>query len=507
MKGLGDMSQQKSENHGSRRSGIRPVLLLEINEIPWRFMDRMLTEQKFPNLRRFFEGAATFTTVSRDTGELSPWVTWPSLHRGITNTEHGISYLGQEVSTFGGIPIWEEYRKKGLSVGVCGSLQSWPPKDPGPGGFFVPDTFAHDEQCIPAYLEPLQRFNLALVRQNGRVVESKIPPLKELLQLLPTLRHVRFGSRTLTRVATQLVQERFKPTYLARRTTFQTMLFWDLFKGLYQANQPPAFATFFTNHIAGLMHRYWNQIFPEDFGNPPGQGYLHTETFDFAVQVLDEMLEDVFGVLNQCPDLIVVFATSMGQAAIHRNHEGIELSLPDVSQLMHQFGVSSSEFQPLLAMVPQVAVRVAHDARRSTLLKQLQGATTLSKAPMFDVNEVGTTLSITVRTPSRADIAHGRFYRHDAGFEGSMVAWSEAGITTHEVDAGTAYHIPEGVMAVYGRGIPADARRTTMAATDVKSYLMDLGGLEVAPSAETPKVRGSKFAPRPHHGSMVNGHG
>src|SRR5688500_16209122 len=126
-----------------------PLLLLEINEIPWRLIDRHLSDPALSHLGRFFSRAAQYTSVAVDTGELSPWVTWPTLHRGMSNQQHGIKNLGQDPSTFRGKPIWEEIREQGGTIGICGSMQSWPPIDPGPGGFYMPDTFAHDSRCIP----------------------------------------------------------------------------------------------------------------------------------------------------------------------------------------------------------------------------------------------------------------------------------------------------------------------------------------------------------------------
>jgi hypothetical protein len=165
---------------------VRPVLLLEMNEIPWRLLDRALGDPRWPHLQAFFASAQTYTTVTPDEGELSPWVTWPSFHRGIPNTEHGIANLGQDVATYRGVPLWQEYRARDLSVGVCGSMQSWPPLEPGPGGFYIPDTFAHDERCVPSYLEPLQRFNLSLVRKNGLVVRDHGLFSEEFWRLLPS---------------------------------------------------------------------------------------------------------------------------------------------------------------------------------------------------------------------------------------------------------------------------------------------------------------------------------
>src|SRR6266851_6960648 len=101
------------------RGSLRPILLLEINEVPWKVVDRFVEDPRLPHLRDFFRSSRTYTTRSADIGELSPWITWPSLHRGINNTEHGIKNLGQDPATFGGKPIWEEYRERGYSIGIC----------------------------------------------------------------------------------------------------------------------------------------------------------------------------------------------------------------------------------------------------------------------------------------------------------------------------------------------------------------------------------------------------
>jgi hypothetical protein len=244
---------------------MRPVLLLEINEVPLRVWKHFAEDHRFPHVARLLRESAMVETKLSDPGELSPWCTWPTFHRGISKDEHGIHNLGQDPATFRGTPIWEEFRKRGMPIGIFGSLQSWPPADPGAGGFYLPDTFATDERCIPAYLEPLQAFNLAQVRANGRMMSKTAvarPPGPALLAAM-----IKAGVRpsTLVRIGGQLVAERFDKKYRERRVTFQALLFWDVFRNLFDPDRPPAFTTFFTNHIASVMHRYWSHIFPGDF--------------------------------------------------------------------------------------------------------------------------------------------------------------------------------------------------------------------------------------------------
>ena len=59
-------------------------------------------------------------------------------------------------------------------------------------------------------------------------------------------------------------KEKINPKYRTRRALIQPILGFDLFyKSLNKFN--PQFTTFFTNHVAGIIHRYWIDLFPEDF--------------------------------------------------------------------------------------------------------------------------------------------------------------------------------------------------------------------------------------------------
>lgn len=458
----------------------RPILLLEINEIPWRLLDHYLAREGFPNLRRFMAGSQTYTTVAVDSGELSPWVTWPTLHRGMRNDDHGILNLGQDPMTFKGVPIWEEFRGHGRSIGICGSMQSWPPSDPGEGGFYIPDTFAHDARCIPAYIEPIQRFNLNQVRRNGRVVRRQSVFNLETLGLLFSLPKLGIGLATLRETAKQLVGERLDRTKVARRPVFQSMLFWDIFKARFHAENPPAFATFFTNHIAGLMHRYWSHVFPQDFGDKyAATPKVHSATMDYGMLFLDRILGDALAFRERNPDLILVFATSMGQAAVHRDgHEGFAASIPEVGTLMSLIGLRAEEYKSLLAMVPQVAVEIPDGSSRARVRDFLEACIGQGGSPLFSVQENGGTLSITFKTPKLADIRAGGFHAPSSE-KGRMrrVTWDEAGVVMNETEAGTAYHIPEGILAVCGSDPETSDARTRIPADQVKGMLMALGGL------------------------------
>src|SRR5207249_10380217 len=73
-------------------------------------------------------------------------------------------------------PIWQLLTQHGVSVGLCGSLHSYPlPKRMDDYRFYLPDTFAAGYECFPKDLSLFQEFNLRMARDSARNVSRKIP--------------------------------------------------------------------------------------------------------------------------------------------------------------------------------------------------------------------------------------------------------------------------------------------------------------------------------------------
>jgi hypothetical protein len=124
-------------------------------------------------------------------------------------------------------------------------------------------------------------------------------------------------------------------------------------------------------------------------------------------------------------------------------------------------------------MVPQVAVEIADSELRNEFVRSLQSCKSASGVSLFQFDVIGNLLSITLVCPTREDLKAGFF---TTGV--SRSAWEEAGISVYNIDAGTGYHVPEGAMAVYGAGIPANGTRQVLRDDQAKQFLMRLAQLE-----------------------------
>ena len=134
-------------------------IIYELNEVPKKLFDfyaKIFPESGFGQL---LSKSFAYETHTADVGGLHPWVTWPTLHRGISNVDHEISDLGQDLKKVDvEYPsIFNFLANNGIKVGVFGSLHSYPlPENFENYTFYVPDTFAAGIECFPNKLSAFQ---------------------------------------------------------------------------------------------------------------------------------------------------------------------------------------------------------------------------------------------------------------------------------------------------------------------------------------------------------------
>lgn len=151
---------------GSRRNP--PVLFLELNEAERYWIDKFVTAQKLPFFQRLItDGVCLATSIpdfdpdcDRAWRTITPWIIWPSVYTGMTPREHGIIAFGQDTTPIQGRCVWDVLDKSGVSVGVFGSLLSYPPRNAGAARYYVPESLADEADCFPHEARPVQEFSV-----------------------------------------------------------------------------------------------------------------------------------------------------------------------------------------------------------------------------------------------------------------------------------------------------------------------------------------------------------
>ena len=155
-------------------------------------------------------------------------------------------------------------------------------------------------------------------------------------------------------------------------------------------------------------------------------------------------------------------ASSMGQQATKAEILSTELVVKDISQLMAQVGMLANEWEQLPAMHPQYNVKATSAAAADKL------AGLMAK---LQVN--GADIGIRRKEDGffSMDFGHVNLGPEAITFDGNTVTAAAFGLENQKVDeeaAGTAYHIPEGMMFVYDpQNIPTHQERAT--AVDTRS--------------------------------------
>jgi hypothetical protein len=424
------------------------VIFFELNEVPYKVIHHFCKLYPESNLAKVLLKGRKYETYAEDQGHLSPWVTWPTLHRGITNEKHFISDFGQDLTEQEKQypAVWNMLSKKGVKVGLFGSLHTYPlPQHTENLSFYVPDTFAAGSECFPKKLEAFQKFNLAMARDNSRVVNSKIPG-REAMEFIMKLPDMGLKFKTATEIAGQLLDEKLNKWKVVRRRTYQSIIGFDIFYKQLE-RQKPDFATYFTNHVASSQHRYWAAAFPEDYENLKlGREWVETYNGEiiYTMRKADEMIGRLIKFVERNPEYSIWILSSMGQQAVEAREIYTDLFVTNGKKFMDNFELGSGAYELKPSMVPQFNVQIHVDKR-----KEFE-----AKLATFRINEEG------INSRQKAE----GFYSLDIGIPnldeskikielmGQQIPLLLSGMENVKIQdrcGATAYHIPQGALLIY----------------------------------------------------------
>jgi len=446
----------------------KKIILYELNEVPFSVIDAYC--EKFPesSFAKILEKSHQFTTVTPDQ-KLSPWTTWPTLHRGVSDKAHMMHEIGQQRDKIDAIypSVWQILASHGVRVGIGGSLQSWPvPEDLTHFDFYIPDTFAADDTCFPRTLESFQRFNLAMVQESGRNVSSAIR-VAEALKFIKDFRKLGITVATIIKIIQQISTEVLSDWKKIRRRSLQAVIFFDIFFKQLKENRPE-FSTFFTNHVASSMHRYWAAAFPGDYDSY-GFSADWTERYNgeifYSMKIADDFLAQLIAFVEREADYCLMIASSMGQVATEADELETELILTDLAQFLAKLGLGVADWERRPAMVPQSNFVVAES--KTTFLKDQLARLTIKGKPLR-IEKEGNFFSLSLghlNVHSDAEVLC---------FDGAAQSLAEWGLEITKIEdkcGATAYHIPEGSLIIY------DPVNYSMGVTERKK----ISSLSVAP--------------------------
>ena len=423
---------------------LKKLIFYELNEVPLRVLKKYKLTNPKSNLSYICKIGVLKNTITFDEGELHPWSTWPTVHRGVNNKIHQIKFINQDLSEAKTWPsIWEVLIGKKISIGIFGSLQSYPPIKHELVKFYLPDTFSPNPESIPIEIKPFQDFNLSLTKRNKAI--SRRINFKDYLKFFKLIITGSFSINTIYKVLMQLFSEIINKKSKTLRSLLQPILGFDIYMKLLK-NEKPQFSTFFTNHVAGIMHRYWKFHFPEDFEDVKDiKNNFHKESINKAMKIVDSQVGRLIKFCD-ANNYELWIISSMGQKAIKRDDNWPEIYLGNINKIIKAIGLNQKFYSLLPAMQPDICISCKDQKALKQLIKNIVKIKDQKGKIIFKprYQNTGNNLNVSIQHSIIA-------YKTKTFFiNGKIYQSNDLNIEFISRDIGTAYHSKEGIFAAYG---------------------------------------------------------
>lgn len=450
------------------------LIFFELNEVPWSVIDDFCRHRPSSALAKCLAECHQFETVAADKTALSPWKTWPTVHRGVNDEMHMIHDFGQDLAEANAAypPLWEILSSHGISTGVCGSLHTHPvPTNLDHYKFFLPDTFALSDDCHPKILSKFQNFNLSMARESPRNVSTRIP-WRAAFDFLLNAKELGIRRETIYGVAAHLISERTRPWLRLRRRTYQFVLTFDVFMRFLESTKPQ-FSTIFTNHVASAMHRYWAAAYPEHYEKLDyDRDWIHQyrNEISFAMTKFDFALKGILEFMAKNPDFRLCVLSSMGQEAVPFSALDTQLYLMDPVKFMVRAGLETHEWSARPAMMPNVNVVV--DEGKVPQFRKFLGEIVIDGQYLAFREKSGGFFSFDFGHPNIHDKP--QFLR----LRGELVPFDQLGLKCVKIEdrsGSSAYHMPNGAMFMYDPATrPTNPSRRKISTLEIAPTVLNL---------------------------------
>ncbi len=426
---------------------MRKLLIYELNEIPQKLLEEYILFRPNSTLSYIYKKGVFKKTITSDIGELHPWSTWPTFYRGVDNTKHCLKFINQDKSFADKKypAVWDLLYRKKISIGIFGSLQSYPPpKRNKYVKFYLPDTFSPDSKSIPRELEIFQKFNLSVVNNNNAI--SRNIKATEIKNFYKCLKNKLISLSTIFKVFSQVFKEIFFKKYKIRRSLLQPIIGFDSYMNHLKKNKPH-FTTFFTNHLAGMMHRYWYDYFPKDFHEAPRKrSNFKKNSIIKALEIADNQIKTLLEFAKR-NDYDLWIASSMGQDFIKREKYIKELFLKKPNKLLQCLGLDETNYNFLPAMYPDINIKCQNQNSIKKIINKIENLIDSDNNQILKLRyePEGKRINLIINSSKSLVNCDYLFYKT------RKFSLKELGLELFNRDQGTGYHIPEGILLAYGK--------------------------------------------------------
>jgi hypothetical protein len=361
----------------------QPVLLLEINELNFEYVEHYIAKGELPNFKRLIGQHGYARTRSEDVYEhIEPWIQWVSVHTGKSYAEHKVFRLGDGPGS-GLEQLWETLEKRGLKVAALS------PMNVGntlvAPAFFVPDPWTEAPVSGSGVLRRLYKAVAQAVNDNA---QARITPRSAFDLIVGFIAYGRFSN-----LGHYLLDVVRSPRAHWAKALFLDRLLSDCFIKLWQASRPD-FSSLFLNAGAHLQHHYLfnSSAYTGVHKNPEWYIPRSADPVLEVCKLYDRLLGDL---LALDPKLRVLVVTGLHQDPVAK--PVYYWRLRDHAAFLHRIGCVFDSVQPRMSR--DFVVMFTDAAQAITAQNLLASARDNNDIPLFEVDNRGDSLFVTLTYP------------------------------------------------------------------------------------------------------------
>lgn len=445
----------------------RKIINLEINEVSPQLLLAYINNERNKNsyISKLFKKniLKIYKTKALDISKkkLYPSQTWASLYTGKPYSEHLCYWYSDPIDKRD--LIWNKLVKSNLTVGIINSVHSSKLPDDlfknKKFRFYLPDCFGDKNITKPRKYKNFQFMNNSLVGESARITGIlnifKIVG-KFTFNIIVSPRNFglsKFSIFLIFKILYFAVKNRNKELLRMAQFPLMASIFLDLFK-----EYKPNYSSFFSNHIAGNMHRYWYAYDNTAFENKEkySKNWINKNknAINISIDLLDDLLRFIHN-KNEFNDITICITSSMGQepnpnfdkkflGKYDGKIEDIELFLKNLSNFQKKSFNLNVKYNVERNMAPQYGFSFKNFDKLDPKLISESITKYLSKLGLqnkLDVNQNSFVLTID---PSKDKYFQNRYSLKQANKKFSKYGFQFFPVEDHH----SGSHFPDGLLAV-----------------------------------------------------------
>lgn len=367
---------------------LKPIILLELNEINFNYVERYAANGQLPNLSGLLsEHGLQKTTSEKEYAHLEPWIQWVTAHTGKSFSEHQVFRLGDIVST-SIRQIWEFLESHGLKVGAISPMNA--NNRTSNAEFFIPDPWTETEVTGGTLVKQLSKAVSQAVNDNAQSklgINSIAWLLLALLRFTPVTGYGRYLS--------------FAKSLVQRKSWSKAQVLDELLSDVAVAlikKKNPHFTSLFLNAGAHIQHHYMFNSAVYD-GQETNPSWLINPNYDPILDVYAQYDGIVGKFIKSFPMHRIIIATGLHQEPYP--HLKYYWRLLNHSNFLKMVGVSFKTVEPRMSRDFLIKCDTAAEAAEAE--RRLSQIVTENNECVFDVDNRGDSLFVMLTYPHEID--------------------------------------------------------------------------------------------------------